>query len=73
MEICFAELFNTLFFAGISLVAWFVPLPLHRRIIACAIGAFDIATAAVMRRYHYLAVAVLGIAIHFVICAFLMP
>ena len=39
----FAELFNILFFAAISLLAWFVPLPLYRRISACALGLSGIA------------------------------
>ncbi len=43
MDMSFAELFNILFFAAISLLAWFVPLSLYRRISACALGVLGIA------------------------------
>lgn len=39
----FAELFNSLYFAAISLLAWLVPLSLRRRFLTCAIGAFGLA------------------------------
>jgi len=43
MNMSFAELFNTLFFAAIGLLAWLVPIPLNRRISSCAIGACGLA------------------------------
>ncbi len=48
MDMSFAELFNILFFAAISLLAWFVPLFLHRRVSACVLGALGIAACLFM-------------------------
>lgn len=42
MDMSFAELFNILFFAAVSLLAWFVPLSLHRRISAGVLGILGI-------------------------------
>jgi len=42
MDISVVEWLNILFFSSISMLAWFIPAPLHRRIIACTIGAFGI-------------------------------
>jgi hypothetical protein len=41
----FAEFFNVLFFCAISALALFVPIPLHRRISAWAIGGFGTAVS----------------------------
>jgi len=44
----FAELLNILFFASMAVLAWFIPVPLHRRVAACAIGAAGIAVCFLM-------------------------
>jgi hypothetical protein len=48
MDTSFAELFNILFFAAISLLAWFLPLSLHRRISASVLGVLGIAVCLFM-------------------------
>ncbi len=48
MDMSFAELFNSLYFAAISLLAWLVPLSLRRRFTACALGVFGIAVCLFM-------------------------